>query len=199
MNKETIKNIYPLPRIEDLLDHLQGAYVFTKMDLILGYHQVRMHHSDIWKTTFKTKFGLYEWIVMPFILTNAPTTFMWLINNIFRPHLGKFHVVIYFDDILIFSRSWEQHLQHLCTVLEFLRQHQLQLKQKKSYFSHTLVHYLGFIVDSIGVCSDPTRFQAISAWPTPTFSRLLKIFCQPQAISAWPIPTDPDRSLDFKK
>ena len=109
LNKVTVKNRYPLPRIEDLLDHLQGACFFTKMDLTSGYHQVRMHATDTWKTTFKTKFGIFEWLVMPFGLTNASATFMRLINDIFRPHLGKF-VVIYLDDILVFSKSWGEHL-----------------------------------------------------------------------------------------
>jgi hypothetical protein len=131
------------------------------MDLTSGYHQVRMQPSDIWKTTFKTKFGLYEWLVMPFGLTNAPTTFMRLINDIFQPHLGKF-IVIYLDDILVFSSSWEEHMQHVRTVLALLRQHQLQVKEKKSYFSQRSVQYLGFIVDSTGVRPDPTWVQAIS-------------------------------------
>ena len=90
LNKATVKNRYPLPRIEELLDTLQGAKWFTKLDLEVGYHQVRMNPDDVWKTTFKTKFGLYEWKVMPFGLTNAPTTFMRLINDIFRNHLGQF-------------------------------------------------------------------------------------------------------------
>jgi hypothetical protein len=155
LNKATIKNRYPLPRIEDLLDHLQGAYFFTNTDMASGYNHVCMQHSDIWKTTFKTKFGLYEWLVMPFGLTNALATFMQLSNDIFQPHLGKF-VVIYLDDIFIFSSSWEDCLQHMCTVLALLRQQQLQVKEKKSYFSQSSVHYLGFIVDSTGIHLDPT-------------------------------------------
>jgi len=112
INKGTIKNQYPLPCIEDLLDHLHEACFFTKMDLTTGYHQVRMHASDTWKTAFKTKFGIFEWLVMPFRLTNAPTTFMRFINDVFRAHLGKF-VVIYLDDNLIFNKSWEDHLQRV--------------------------------------------------------------------------------------
>jgi hypothetical protein len=101
---------------------MQGVSFFTKMDLTSGYHQVCMEPSDIWKTTLKTKFGINEWFVMHFKLTNAPTTFMWLINGIFRPHAGKF-LIIYLDDIFIFSRSWEEHMQHVHTVLDLLRQH----------------------------------------------------------------------------
>lgn len=124
LNKATVKNQYPLPWIDDLLDHFRGAHFLTKMDLTAGYHQVRMHVADTWKTTLKNNFGLSEWLVMPFGLTNAPSTFMRWINDIFRLHLGRF-VVIYLDDILVFSSSWEDHLQHVCTILELLRCHRL--------------------------------------------------------------------------
>ena len=110
--KYTIKNHYPLPQIEELLDTLKGAKWFTKLDLTTDYRQVRMNPEDIWKKMFKTKFVLFEWKVMPFDLTNAPATFMRLINDIFREHLGRF-LVIYFDDILIFSRTWDTHMQHV--------------------------------------------------------------------------------------
>eukprot|EP00253_Pinus_taeda_P008244 PITA_08244 len=175
LNKATVKKRYPLPRIEDLLDHLHGACFFTKMDLAVGYHQVRMHAADTWKTTFKTKFGLFEWLVMPFGLTNAPTTFMRFINDIFKAHLGKF-VVIYLDDILVFIKSWEDHLQHVRTILELLRAHHLQVKEKKSYFGQTSVQYLGFIIDNKGVCPDPSRVQALAQWPAPSSAHDLKSF-----------------------
>jgi hypothetical protein len=145
LNKSIIKNHYPLPRIEEILDTLQGAKWFTKLDLTTSYHQVRMNPDDVWKTTFKTKFGLFEWKVMPFDLTNAPTTFMRLINDIFREHLGQF-VVIYLDEILIFSRTWDTHMQHVRQVLQILREHKLQVKAKKSYFGQTSISYLGFVV-----------------------------------------------------
>ena len=113
LNKATVKNCYPLPRIEEWIDTLQGAKLFTKLYLIAGYHQVRMNPDDVWMITFKTKFGLYEWkVIMPFGLTNAPATFMRLINDIFRNHLGHI-VVIYLDDILIVSKTWDTHLQHV--------------------------------------------------------------------------------------
>jgi len=175
LNKATVKNRYPLPRIEDLLDHLHGACFFTKMDLTAGYHQVRMHAADTWKTVFKTKFGLFEWLVMPFGLTNAPATFMRFINDVFRAHLGKF-VVIYLDDILVFSKSWEDHLQHVHTILELLRAHYLQVKEKKSYFGQTSVQYLGFIIDNKGVRPDPSRVQALAQWPAPSNAHNLKSF-----------------------
>ena len=109
LNKATVKKRYRLPRNEELFDTLQGAKWFTKLDLTAGYHQVRINPDDVWKTTFKTKFSLYEWKAMPFGLTNAPTTFMRLINGIFRQHLGNI-VVIYLDDILIFSKTWDDHM-----------------------------------------------------------------------------------------
>jgi hypothetical protein len=124
LNKATVKNRYPLPRLRSCWIILQGAQWFTKLDLTSGYHQVRMNPTDVWKTTFKTKFGLFEWKVMPFGLTNAPTTFMRVINDIFRPLLGRI-VVIYLDDILIFNKSWEAHLQHVRQVLELLQEHKL--------------------------------------------------------------------------
>lgn len=116
VNKYTIKIQYPLPKIEDLLDHLQVASLFTNMDLTSDYHQVCMKTIDIWKTRFKIKFGLYEWLVMPLEMTNSPTNFMSLINDIFQLHMGKF-VVIYLDDILVFISSLETHLQHVRMVL----------------------------------------------------------------------------------
>jgi hypothetical protein len=112
LNKSTIKKCYPLPRIEELLDTLQGAKWFMKLDLTADYHQARMNPYDVWKIVFKTKFGLFEWKFMPFGLTNVPATFMSLINGIFRAHLSRF-LVIYLDDILIFSRTSDTHMQHV--------------------------------------------------------------------------------------
>jgi hypothetical protein len=134
-----------------------------------------MNPDDVWKTTFKTKFGLFEWKVMPFGLTNAPTTFMRLINDIFRAHLGQF-VVIYLDDILIFSRTWDTHMQHVRQVLQILQEHKLQVKAKKSYFGQTSVPYLGFVVISEGIQPDPAHIQALKQWPLPSSARELKIF-----------------------
>ena len=129
LNKATVKNRYPLPRIEELLDTLQGAKWFTKLDLTASYHQVQMNPDDVWNTTFKTKFGLYEWKVMPFGLTNATTMFMWLINDVCIKHLGHI-VVIYLDDIIIFINAWDTHMQHVFQVLQILKVHKLQVKEK---------------------------------------------------------------------
>jgi hypothetical protein len=145
------------------------------MDLTAKYRQVRMNEVDTWKTAFKTKFDLYEWMVMPFDLTNAPATFMRLINEIYKAHLGKI-VVIYLDDILVFSKTWEDHLLHVRTVLDLLRTHKLLVKHRKSSFGKSLVQYLGFVVSVEGVSPNPTKVQALAQWPAPHSALELKSF-----------------------
>ena len=166
LNKITKKNVYPLPRIDDLLDRLQGAKFFTKIDLRQGYHQIRIKDADVEKTAFRTRYGHYEYLVLPFGLTNAPATFMGLMNEVFRPLLDK-SVVIYLDDILIYSRSWEDHQRHIAEVLDRLRAHQLYAKISKCEFGKSKVEFLGHIVSNDGVAVDNRKIEAIQSWPPP--------------------------------
>ncbi|GJU97264.1 putative nucleotidyltransferase, ribonuclease H [Tanacetum coccineum] len=167
LNKITIRNRYPLPRIDDLFDQLQGAKHFSKIDLRSGYHQLRVREQDISKTAFRTRYGHYEFLVMPFGLTNAPTVFMDLMNRIFHEFLDKF-VIVFIDDILIFSKSKEEHEDHLRTVLQILRQEKLYAKFSKCEFWLSRVAFLGHIVSSEGITMDPAKVEAITKWPRPT-------------------------------
>ena len=130
LNSVTIKNKYPLPRIDELFDQLQGAKYFTKIDLRSGYHQVCINSNDVPKTAFRTRFGLFEFLVIPFGLTNAPATFMTLMDNVLKPYLGKF-VVVFLDDNLIYSRTKEEHIDHLRKVFDLLRANKLYAKESK--------------------------------------------------------------------
>jgi hypothetical protein len=160
LNEVTIKNKYPLPRIEDLFDQLRGASVFSKIDLRSGYHQLRIRPSDIPKTTFITKYGLYEFIVMSFGLTNAPTFFMNLMNSVFMDYLDKF-VMVFIEDILIYSQNEEEHVDHLKMVLQRLRAHQLYAKLSKCEFWINEVLFLGNIINKDGLAVDPKKVADI--------------------------------------
>ena len=175
LNKISIKNRYLLPRINKLIDFLKGAKLFTKLDLNLGYYQILIDPTDLWKTAFKTKEGLFEWLVMSFSLTNPPMTFMWYMDDILRPFINKC-VIVYLDDILIFSRSWEEHVQQFWQVLETLRQHQLYLNMDKCSFAMNNIKYLGYVIVSVGIHVDPDKVQILKEWPIPQNIHKLRSF-----------------------
>jgi hypothetical protein len=167
LNEVTIKNKYPLPRIDDLFDQLRDAYVFSKIDLRSGYHQLKIRASDIPKTAFTTRYGLYEYTVMSFGLTNAPAYFIYLMNKVFMEYLDKF-VVVFIDDILVFFKTEEEHAEHLRLVLQKLREHQLYAKRSKCEFWLKEVSFLGHVVSNGGISVDPSKVKDVLNWKPPT-------------------------------
>ncbi|GJY35348.1 putative reverse transcriptase domain-containing protein [Tanacetum coccineum] len=160
------RNRYPLPRIDDLFDQLQGSSIYSKIDLRSGYHQLRVREQDIPKTAFRTRYGHYEFQVMPFGLTNAPAVFMDLMNRVCKPYLDKF-VIVFIDDILIYSKDEKEHEEHLKTILELLKEEKLYAKFSKCEFWIPKVQFLGHVIDSRGIHVDPAKIESIKDWASP--------------------------------
>ncbi|GJZ55393.1 putative reverse transcriptase domain-containing protein [Tanacetum coccineum] len=166
LNKLTVKNRYPLLRIDDLFDQLQGSSVYSKIDLRSGYHQLRVREEDIPKTAFRTRYDHYEFQVMPFGLTNAPAVFMDLMNRVCKPYLDKF-VIVFIDDILIYSKNKQEHEEHLKLILELLKKEELYAKFSKCEFWIPKVQFLGHVIDSQGIHVDPAKIESIKDWASP--------------------------------
>jgi transposase InsO family protein len=166
LNERTIKSHYPLPRIDDLLDRLHGSCYYTKLDAEQGYFQIKMNPDDIFRTAFSTRFGLFEWRVMPMGCCNAPSTFMSLMHSVFRPYLDKF-VIIYVDDILIYSKTLDEHVAHLRQTLSVLREHKIYMKPSKCTFATDTIKFLGYVLSPNGISPDPDNVACVRDWPVP--------------------------------
>jgi hypothetical protein len=175
LNEVTIKNKYPLPLIEDLFDQMRGAKVFSKIDLHSGYHQMKIRWSDIPKTAFTTRYGLCEYTVMSFGLTNAPAYFLYLMNKVFMEYLDKL-VVVFIDDILIYSKTEEEHEEHLRFVLQKLREHQLYAMFSKCDFWLKEVSFLGHIITDGGISVDPAKVEDVLKWEPPRIVKEMRSF-----------------------
>jgi hypothetical protein len=175
LNAVTSKDKFPILVVDELLDELHEARFFSKLDLRSGYHQVRMHSPDIPKTAFQTHEGHYEFLVMPFGLANAPATFQTLMNDVLCSYLRRF-ALVFFDDILINSSSWAEHLQHLAITLKAIRDHHLHLKLSKCSFGAALVAYLGHVISAVGVAMDADKVSAVESWPEPRSAQALRGF-----------------------
>ncbi|GBG80375.1 hypothetical protein CBR_g30743 [Chara braunii] len=175
LNKITRKSTEPLPRIDDLLDMVQGCTVFNKVDLKSDYHQIEMAEEDVYKTTFKTRYGTYEFLVMPFGLCNAPGTFQTEMHRIFRPYLDKF-MVVYLDDILVFSKTAREHAEHLALVFQSLRDSQYKINREKFSFGVPSVIYLGHVISRDGMAPEAAKIAAIQEWPQPQTVRDVRSF-----------------------
>lgn len=166
LNANTIIDRYPIPRIDDILDRLGGSMVYSKIDLTQAYHQVEVAESDRHRTAFQSRWGLFEYTVLPFGLVNAPATFQRLMDHILKDKLDVF-AMVYLDDILIFSKTEAEHEQHLRWVLDKLREHHLKAKRKKSAFGLNELSYLGHVIKQGTICMEPQKVDAITKWPVP--------------------------------
>ena len=175
LNAVTVKDRFSIPTIDELLDELGGTCYFSKLDLLQGYHQIRMNEADIPKTAFRTHHGHYEFRVMPFGLCNAPSSFQSTMNTLFGPFLRRF-VIVFFDDILVYSASFQDHLQHLEQTFQVLLQNQFVLKLSKCSFAQTQVEYLGHIVSNRGVEPVASKISVIQQWPPPRTTKALRSF-----------------------
>ena len=167
LNKITERNMSGLPRMDELFDRILGAKIFSKLDLRSGYHQIRLHPDDTAKTAFNTRFGHYEFTVLPFGLTNAPATFSTLMQKLFHPYLDEF-IVVFLDDILIYSKNEEEHADHLRKALDILRREKLYGKLEKCEFYEKSVHFLGHVISADGLAVEADKVKAIQDWPTPS-------------------------------
>jgi hypothetical protein len=175
LNAITVKNKHPLPIVDEFLDELAGAQWFTKLDFRSGYHQIRVAQGDEMKTAFKTRSGLYEFRVMPFGLTNAPASFQSTMNKIFQPLLRK-SVLVFMDDILVYSATLEDHVKHLEQVFSILQQHEFFVKLSKCVFAQQQLEYLGHVITSKGVATEPSKITAVQQWPVPVNAKQLRGF-----------------------
>ncbi|EGD73373.1 hypothetical protein PTSG_13220, partial [Salpingoeca rosetta] len=175
LNRETVRDAYPLPRIQDVLDQLASATVFSSLDLRSGYHQVRVAEEDVGKTAFNTPYGSFEWLVLPFGLTSAPGTFQRLMNEVLRDFIGDF-VQVYLDDVIIYSRNIDEHKDHVHQVLRQLRRHRLYGKASKCQWAQDQIKFLGHVVSGRGVETDPDKIAAVTEWPQPKNVRDVRSF-----------------------